>query len=161
MPDIYVDADACPVKRETCKVALRHGLGVTFVSNAPMRMKGMEAAKAVVVGGGFDEADDYIAGHVSKNDIVVTADIPLASRCVKNGAGVLAPDGRVFSDDNIGEILASRNLMSELRQTGAVSGGPPPFQKKDRSRFLQNLERMILEIRRGAAHENPSPGGTH
>jgi uncharacterized protein YaiI (UPF0178 family) len=145
--EIFVDADACPVKQETCRVAKRHRLNVTFVSNSRMRIPVQEAAKLVVIESRFDTADDYIVGHVSKDDIVVTADIPLASRCIKSGARVLAPDGRVFSDDNIGPILATRDLMSELRQAGTMTGGPPPFQKRDRSRFLQNLDQMIVDVK--------------
>lgn len=146
---VYVDADACPVKQEVLKVAKRYVLGVTFVSNALMRLPGDTTAQWVVVKGQFDAADDWIAERASTNDIVVTADIPLASRCIKKGARVLSPTGRIFSDANIGQVLATRNLLSELRGAGVMSGGPPPFQKRDRSRFLQNLDQVIQDIKRG------------
>lgn len=145
---VYVDADACPVKQEVLKVAKRYGLGVTFVSNALMHLPGDTAVQWVVVKGQFDAADDWIAERASANDIVVTADIPLASRCVKKGARVLSPTGRVISDANIGPMLATRNLLSELRGAGVMSGGPSPFQKRDRSRFLQNLDQVIQDIKR-------------
>lgn len=146
---VYVDADACPVKQEVLKVAKRYGLGVTFVSNASMRLPDDWAAQWVVVKGQFDAADDWIAERASVNDIVVTADIQFASRCIKKGAQVLTPTGRVISDANIGPMLATRNLLSELRGAGVMSGGPPPFQKRDRSRFLQNLDQLIQGVKRG------------
>ena len=145
---VYVDADACPVKQEVLKVAKRYGLGVIFVSNALMRLPGDTAAQWVVVKGQFDAADDWIAERASTNDIVVTADIQFASRCIKKGARVLSPTGKVISDANIGPMLATRNLLSELRGAGIMSGGPPPFQKRDRSRFLQNLDQIIQDIKR-------------
>lgn len=148
MLDIYVDSDACPVKQEVCRVAKRYELNVIFVSNSWMRLPDREGVKLVVVDDQSDAADDYIAGNVTKDDIVVTADIPLASRCIKNGAQVIGPTGRNFSNDNIGEALASRNLLSELRETGNITGGPPPFQKQDRSRFLQSLDQIIQSIKR-------------
>jgi len=144
--NIYVDADACPVKQEICKVATRYDLKVTFVSNTWMRVPDQDAL--VVVDGQFDAADDWIVEQISKGDIVVTADIPLADRCIKKDAHVLGPKGRPFTEANIGQALATRDLMSELREAGTVTGGPPPFQKRDRSQFLQGLDQMIQSIKR-------------
>ena len=144
-----MDADACPVKQEVCKVAKRYQLNVTFVSNSRMRIPVQDGSKLIVVEGQLDAADDWIAGQVSKNDIVVTADIPLASRCVKAGGRVIDPKGRVFSDDNVGQALATRNLLSELRGAGAVTGGSPPFEKRDRSRFLHALDQLIQSVKLG------------
>jgi uncharacterized protein len=149
MLEIFVDADACPVKQETCNVAKRHGLNVTFVSNSRMRIPVQDGSVLVVVEGLPDAADDWIAGHVAKDDVVITADVPLAARCVKAGGRVLGATGRVFSDDNIGEALATRNLLSDLRGAGTITGGPPPFDKRDRSRFLQSLEQLIQDVKRG------------
>jgi len=146
--DIYVDSDACPVKQEVCRVAKRCRINVIFVSNSPMRIPDQEGVKLVVVDGQLDAADDFIAEHVTNDDIVVTADIPLASRCVKSGAQVIGPTGRIYSTANIGEALATRNLLSELREAGSVTGGPPPFQKRDRSRFLQSLDQIVQSIKR-------------
>lgn len=148
MLEIYVDADACPVKQEVCKVAKRYRLNVTFVSNARMRIPDPEISKVIIVQGNFDAADNWIAEHVSKDDIVITADIRLAHRCVGSGAQIIGPTGRILSDANIGEALATRNLMSDLREAGTLTGGPPPFQKRDRSRFLQSLDRVIQNIKR-------------
>lgn len=146
---IYVDADACPVKQEVLKVAKRHGIGVIFVSNASMRQAADSSAEWVVVKGLFNAADDWIAERATAGDIVVTSDIPLASRCIQKGSRALSPSGRVFSEANIGQLLATRNLLSELRSLGVMSGGPAPFQKRDRSRFLQSLELAIQGILRG------------
>ena len=148
MLKIYVDADACPVKQEVCRVAKRYRLNVTFVSNSLMRIPDQELAKLVVVEGQFDAADNWIVEHVSKDDIVVTTDTPLAYRCVKKGAQVLGPTGRVLSDANIGQVLATRDLLTELREAGTIMGGPPPFQKRDRSRFLQSLDQIVQNIKR-------------
>jgi uncharacterized protein YaiI (UPF0178 family) len=146
--DIYIDADACPVKQEICKVARRYHLNVTFVSNSWMRMAEQEGVKLVVVGDQFDAADQWIVEHISRDDIVVTADIPLASLCVKGGARVLAPSGHPFSVANVGAALATRDLMKDLRAEGLVSGGPPPFAARDRSRFLERLDQLIQQIKR-------------
>jgi uncharacterized protein YaiI (UPF0178 family) len=146
--EIYVDADACPVKQEACKVARRYGLNVTFVSNSRMRLPVQEGSTLVVVDGDLDAADDWIVAHLSKDDIVITADIPLAHRSIQSGARVLAHNGRIFSDDNIGTALATRDLMAELRSAGSATGGPPPFKKEDRSRFLHALDQMIENILR-------------
>lgn len=148
MLHIFIDADACPVKQEVLKVAKRYGLAVTFVSNCQMRIPDLENATLTVVGGNPDEADDLIVEQVSKDDIVVTADIPLASRCIQNGARVIGPTGRIFTPEGIGDAVASRNLMSELREAGTITGGPPPFQKSDRSRFLEGLDQIIQSIKR-------------
>jgi uncharacterized protein YaiI (UPF0178 family) len=148
MLDIYVDADACPVKQEVCRVALRYHLTVTFVSNSPMRIPNQEGVSLVVVEGQFDAADDWIVERVAQDDIVVTADIPLASRCIAKGAKVLGTTGRPFTEDNIGEAMATRELLSGLRDAGMVSGGPPPFQKKDRSRFLQTLDEIVQRVKK-------------
>ena len=148
MLDIYVDADACPVKDEVLKVAARYGLGVAFVSNSWMRVPVRDGVTLVVVDDNPDAADNHIAEHAAENDIVVTADIPLASRCIKNGAHVIASNGRIFTDDNIGDALATRNLLSGLREAGSITGGPPPFGKKDRARFLQSLDEVVQGVKR-------------
>jgi uncharacterized protein YaiI (UPF0178 family) len=145
-PHIYVDADACPVKAEVVKVAERHGLAVIFVANAWLAVPRAPRVRVQVVSGAFDAADDWIAGQVQRDDVVVTADIPLAARCVKSGARVLGPSGKPFTDDNIGNALATRELMADLRAYG-VGGGPPPFGPKDRSRFLEALERVLREAK--------------
>ncbi len=141
-PHIYVDADACPVKAETVKVAERHGLPVVFVANAWLAVPRAPRVRVQVVPGSFDAADDWIAGQVGRDDVVITADIPLAARCLKAGARVLKPSGQRFTDDNIGNALAGRELAAELRAYG-VGGGPPPFGPRDRSRFLDALELVV------------------
>ena len=148
MLDLYIDTDACPVKQEICKVAKRYHLSVTFVANSWMRISDQEGARLVVVGDQFDAADQWIVDHVSKDDIVITADIPLASLCVKAGARVLAPSGQLFTSANVGGALATRDLMKDLRAEGLVSGGPPPFEARDRSRFLERLDQLIRQIKR-------------
>jgi uncharacterized protein YaiI (UPF0178 family) len=145
---IYVDADACPVKQEVYRVAKRCGLEVTLVANSSMRVPDEPWLQLEVVGGGFDEADDWIVDHVEADDIVITADIPLASRCVKAGASVIGTTGKPFTENNIGSALATRDLLSELRGAGEITGGPAPLQKRDRSRFLQALDEAIQTIRR-------------
>ena len=149
LPGIFVDADACPVKEEVYRVAQRYGIKVTLVSNAWLRAPKEEWLELVIVDGELDAADSWIIEHVAKNDIVVSADIPLASECLKKGVRVLGPRGRPFTEDSIGAALATRELMSHLRDMGEMTGGPPPFQKRDRSQFLQALDRMIQAIRRG------------
>jgi hypothetical protein len=149
-PHIYVDADACPVKAEAVKVAERHGLAVVFVANAWIAVPRAPRVRVQVVSGSFDAADDWIVEQAKPNDVVVTADIPLASRCLRLGARVLGPSGRPFTDDNIGSALATRELMADLRAYG-VGGGPPPFGPKDRSRFLEALERVVREAKKGHA----------
>jgi len=144
---IFVDADACPVKPEVYRVAHRCKLGVTLVAGARMRIPDGMNIGLKVVGQGMDAADNWIVEHVEASDIVITADIPLAARCVAKGAHVLAPTGKRFSDDNMGSALATRNLLSELRELGEITGGPPPFNKRDRSRFLQSLDKAVNQIR--------------
>jgi len=145
---IYVDADACPVKQEVYRVAKRYRLDVTLVANSWMRVPDEPWLKLEVVGEGFDAADDWIVEHVQADDIVVTADIPLASRCIKEGASVIGTTGKPFTENNIGPTLATRDLLSDLRGAGEITGGPPPLQKRDRSRFLQALDEVIQSIRR-------------
>jgi uncharacterized protein YaiI (UPF0178 family) len=146
---VYVDADACPVKAETAKVALRHGLPVIFVANAWMTIPRGPNLRMQVVTGAFDAADDWIVAQVQPDDVVITADIPLASRCLVQGAHVLGPGGKPFTADNIGNALATRELMADLRAYG-VGGGPPPFDQRDRSRFLQALEQAVRNAQRGS-----------
>ena len=148
MLDIFVDADGCPVKQEVVRVARRHGLKVTLVSNSRIHVPRGERIEGVVVKGDFNAADDWIADHVAPGDIVVSNDIPLASRCLAKGAAVLTPAGHVYTEENIGEALAHRNLMSQLREMGAMTGGPAPFQARDRSRFLQRLDEIVRATRR-------------
>jgi len=145
---IYVDADACPVKPEVYRVTGRYRLDVTLVANAWMRVPNERRIALEVVEDGFDAADDWIVEHVQPHDIVVTADILLASRCLKEGAHAIGPTGKPFTEDNIGQAVAMRDLLSELRGTGEITGGPPPLKKRDRSRFLQQLDQVIQSIRR-------------
>ncbi len=151
MLHIYVDADACPVKQEVYRVAKRYQLDVTLVANAWMRTPDDESIRLEVVEDSFDAADDWIVDHVGPDDIVVTADIPLASRCMQNGARAIGSTGRPFTDDNIGEAVATRDLLAVLRGGGEITGGPPPLTKRDRSRFLQTLDEVIQSIRRNIA----------
>lgn len=149
MSTIYIDADACPVKEEVYRVAARYALPVVLVANARMRVPEGAAAKLVLVAGGqLDSADDWIAERAGAADVVVTADIPLASRCVSAGARVVDPRGRVYTEDSVGDALATRNLMSQLREAGAVTGGPAPLGKRERSLFLQKLDEVIQQILR-------------
>jgi uncharacterized protein YaiI (UPF0178 family) len=144
---ILVDADACPVKPEIFRVAKRHGLRVFLVSNSWMRVPREEWLELVVVNDAFDAADNWITEQSSANEIVVTGDILLASRCLKAGAAVLDFKGRLFTEDSIGGALANRELMSHLREIGAVTGGPAPIEDRDRSRFLHALDELV---RRGS-----------
>ncbi len=148
MLHIFVDADACPVKQEVYRVASRYNLDVTLVANSWMRVPNEPWLALEVVEGGFDAADDWIAEHVQPHDIVITADILLANRCLKKDACVIGPTGKPFTDNNIGEAVATRDLLAILRDTGKVTGGPPPLKKRDRSRFLQQLDEVIQTIRR-------------
>ncbi|MCD4707212.1 MAG: YaiI/YqxD family protein [Candidatus Sabulitectum sp.] len=148
MLDIFVDADACPVKQEVFRVAQRYGLKVILVSNSWMRIPESSRLELIVVEKGADVADDWIVEHTDSDDIVVSGDIPLASRCLKKGALVLGNTGHPFTENNIGNALSVRNLLSDLREQGMITGGPKPFAKKDRSRFLQALDEMIVKIRR-------------
>lgn len=151
MLHIYVDADACPVKEEVYRVAARYGLEVTLVAASWMRRPDEPWIGLQVVGGGIDVADDWIVEHVEADDIVVTADIPLAGWCLGRGAAVIGTTGRPFTEDNIGSAMATRGLLSELRDLGETTGGPPPFERRDRSRFLQQLDASINAIRRRAS----------
>ena len=148
---ILVDADACPVKQEIYRVARRHGLSVTLVAGSWMRIPDDDGVALEVVDQGPDAADDWLAEHAQADDIVITADIPLAARCLGKGARVLGPTGRPFTEDNIGAALATRDLLSGLRDLGETLGGPAPFGKRDRSRFLQRLDEAINAIRRSRA----------
>jgi uncharacterized protein YaiI (UPF0178 family) len=145
---IYIDADACPVKQEVYRVAERHGLKVTVVSNSPIAVPRDPLIERVVVAAGMDAADDWIAERATRGTIVVTQDIPLAARAVKAGAVAIAPNGKPFSENSIGMTLATRNLMDQLRSAGEITGGPKPFSPKDRSAFLQSLEREIVRLKR-------------
>ncbi len=150
---IYVDADACPVKQEVYRVAERHAgkgadLKVLVVSNSPIAVPRDEMIQRVVVGAGMDEADNWIAERAGRSAILVTGDVPLASRCVKTGATVIAPNGKPFTEDSIGMNLATRNLMDSLRSAGAIIGGPKPFAPRDRSSFLSALDQAIVRLQR-------------
>ncbi|MBI4288264.1 MAG: YaiI/YqxD family protein [Chloroflexi bacterium] len=149
MLEILVDADGCPVKQEVYRVARRYGLTVTVVANSQMHIPDEDWLKLVVVSDRLDAADDWIVEYITKNDIVVSGDIPLASRCLKKGAKVVGLKGRLFTVDSIGDVLATRDLMSHLRNSGMITGGPAPFEKRDRSRFLQSLDGIIQDIRNG------------
>jgi uncharacterized protein len=144
---IYVDGDACPVRDEVYRVAARLGLAVLVVANGsrPLRPPGLPNVRMVFVGQEADAADNWIAAHIGRGDVCVTSDIPLAARCLANGARALAPNGRVFSGANIGEALAGREVARHLRELGATTSGPPPMTRHDRSRFLSALD---TEIRR-------------
>jgi uncharacterized protein len=145
---IYIDGDACPVKDEVYRVAGRYGIKVFVVSNSPIRVPTGDLVEPVVVRGGFDAADDWIVAHIGASDIAITSDIPLADRCLRQGARVLGPKGEEFTEDAIGDALATRALLDMLRQSGVVGGGPAPFAKADRSRFLSKLDEIIHAIRR-------------
>jgi uncharacterized protein len=144
---IYVDADACPVKDEVYRVARRYSMPVKVVANAPLRVPAGPLVE-LVVRPGFGAADDWIAEQAGPGDVVVTADIPLAARCLLKGARVLDSKGRPFTDADIGEALAMRDLMDGLRQAGAVTSGPTPMTARDRSRFLSKLDEAVNAVRR-------------
>jgi len=151
MTAIYVDADACPVREEAYRVAGRLGVGVFVVSNGsrPIRPPGLALVEMVVVGEAMDAADDWIAERVTAADICVTADIPLASRCLQKGARVVPPNGRPFTEANISSALAGREIARHLRELGSGGKGPPPFTKADRSRFLSALDTAVQAALRG------------
>ena len=146
--EILVDADACPVKQEIYKVAERHGVKTLLVANSFMVTPRDGNVELVIVGKGFDEADDWIAARAGPHCAVVTADIPLASRCVTAGAQVISPTGRIFTESTIGNVLATRNLMQDLREAGTVTSGPKPFSGKDRSAFLSALDIALNRLKR-------------
>ncbi len=145
---IYVDADACPVKEEIYRVAARHRLPVIVVAVGFIRVPQDPLIERVAAGGGPDAADDWIAERAGAGDIVITADVPLASRCVKAGAAVIAPNGKPFTEELMGMTLAVRNLMHDLRSAGEVTGGPRPFSPRDRSAFLSALDETIRRLQR-------------
>jgi uncharacterized protein len=145
---ILVDADACPVKEEIYKVAFRHAVSVRIVSNSFLRVPPHPLVERVVVGSGFDAADDWIAESSDAETVVVTADILLADRCLKAGAAVIAPNGKPFTPNSIGAAVATRAIMADLRAGGDSVGGPPPFAKSDRSRFLSALDEALTRLKR-------------
>ena len=156
LTSIYVDGDACPVKEEVYRVATRLGLPVLVASNGsrPLRPPGLPNVRMVFVGDAMDAADDWIAEQIGRGDVCVTSDIPLASRCIGNGAHALAPNGHVWTPANIGGALAGREVARHLRELGATTRGPAPLTKQDRSRFLSALD---TEVQR-ALREPPTEG---
>jgi hypothetical protein len=151
MTEIYIDADACPVRDEVYRVAERLGLKVHVVSNGsrPILPSRNPLVAMVIVAEGADAADDWIAERITPNDICVTNDIPLASRCLKKSARALAANGKLWTNDNIGNALAGREIGRHLRESGVATGGPPPFSKADRSRFLGALDAVVQQALRG------------
>lgn len=147
---ILVDADACPVKEEVYRVARRHGIAVVLVANSPMTVPPQDLVTLEVVGDAFDAADDRIAERAEPGDVVVTSDVALAARCLAQGALALGPNGRAFTEDGIGDDVATRDLLAHLRGGGQLTRGPAPFRGKDRSRFLDLLEATIRAARRAA-----------
>src|SRR5688572_14926197 len=145
---ILVDADACPVKEEIYKVAFRHEVPVAIVSNSYMRVPSHKLIERIVVGAGFDAADDWIAAEAGPTRVVVTGDILLADRCLKSGAAVIAPNGKPFTSSSIGAAIATRAIMADLRAGGDAIGGPPPFARTDRSRFLSALDEALVRLKR-------------
>ena len=148
MLHIFVDADACPVKSEVYVVAKRYRLHVTLVANSWMRTQTEPWLALEVVGNGLDAADDWIVEQVQPHDIVITADILLANRCLQLGSRVIGPAGKPFTEDNIGDAVATRDMLAQLREAGEATGGPAPLTKRDRSQFLQQLDQDIQAIRR-------------
>ena len=148
MVEIYVDADACPVKDECLRVAARHGLKTYMVTDGGIRPSPDPMVELVIVARGADAADDWIAEHIGPADICVTSDIPLAARCLEQGALAIRPNGETFTENSIGMALATRELMQGLRDSGQVTGGPRPFGKADRSAFLDRLERTVQAAKR-------------
>lgn len=148
MVEIYIDADACPVKDETVQVAARHGLKTYLVSDGGIRPSQNPLVELVIVDQGPDAADDWIADNIQKADICVTNDIPLAARCMERGALAIRPNGEPFTENGIGIALANRELMQGLRESGEITGGPKPFSKSDRSEFLNRLETTVQEAKR-------------
>lgn len=146
--ELYIDADGCPVKDETYKVASRYQLRVWVVANRNMNVPLHPSVTMKTVSEGPDEADNWIAEHITPRDICITGDIPLADRCLKKGAKALDHRGNEFTEDMIGDAMATRELMKELREMGEVRGGPSAFEKKDRSQFLSTLDRLIQKLKR-------------
>jgi uncharacterized protein len=145
---LFIDADACPVKDEAYKVAIRHGVKTFVVANSFINVPRDVLIERVVVPAGPDVADDWIAARACRGAVVITTDVPLAARCVKAGADVIAPNGRAFTEESIGMALATRNLMDQLRSAGGITGGPPPFAPKDRSAFLSALDLAFVRLER-------------
>jgi uncharacterized protein len=145
---IFVDADACPVKAEVYRVAERCAIKVFVVSNSPIAIPKSPLIERVVVGGHPDAADDWIAERAARGGIVITADVPLAHRCIKAGADVISPAGRALTEDSIGMALATRDLLADLRSAGQMTGGPKPLQARDRSKFLSALDLAVVRLRR-------------
>ena len=148
MIQILIDADACPVKDETYRVAARYKVPVVVVSNSPIRVPSDRLISRKVVSDAFDAADDWIVEHAAPGTIVITADILLADRCLKLGAKVIAPNGNAFTTSSIGGAIATRAIMADLRGGGEIVGGPPPFTKADRSRYLSRLDETLVSLRR-------------
>ena len=148
MVKIYVDADGCPVKNEVERIATRHQLETYLVCDGGIRPPLNPLIQLVVVNQGADAADDWIAEHIERADICVTGDIPLADRCLKEGAFAIRPNGDIYTNDSIGMALATREIMQGLRETGEMTGGPPPFSKSDRSKFLDRMEMIVQKARR-------------
>lgn len=144
--EIYIDADACPIKEDTLRVAKRYNLKVFVVSNSPKRLPNETWIEEIIVSKDFDAADNWIAEHAKKDDIVITNDLLLAGRCVKNEARVIDPRGKILDEDNIGDALSTRELMSELRQRGELGLGPKKMGKSHRSAFLSGLDNLINAI---------------
>jgi uncharacterized protein len=152
---IYIDADACPVREEVYRVATRLGLAVFVVANGsrPIRPPGLPNVQMILVGDAADAADDWIAEHIAEGDVCITADIPLAARCLKRGAGAVAPHGKAWTLGNIGNALAGRELSRHLRELGVAKGGPPALTKEDRSRFLGALDAAVRQARQRLANQ--------
>ena len=148
MVKIYVDADGCPVKNEVERIATRHQVETYLVCDGGIRPPLNPLIQLVVVNQGADAADDWIAEHIERADICVTGDIPLADRCLKEGAFTIRPNGDTYTNDSIGMALATREIMQGLRETGEMTGGPPPFSKSDRSKFLDRMEIIVQEAMR-------------
>lgn len=145
---ILIDADACPVKDETYRVAIRHKVPVVVVSNSPIRIEQHPLISRKVVSDAFDAADDWIVENADARTVIITADILLADRCLKLGASVIAPNGKPFTSASIGSAVATRAIMADLRAGGDVIGGPPPFSKQDRSRYLSALDEVLIRLAR-------------
>jgi uncharacterized protein YaiI (UPF0178 family) len=156
---IYIDADACPVKEEIYRVARRYAIKVYVVANSPMRVPKEEGIELVVVKGGFDVADDWIIERAGPGDIAITTDIPLAARCVRQGVRAVSPKGNEFTEDQMGDAMATRGLLEMLRHSGDHMSGPAPFSAADKSRFLSKLDNLIHAVRREQQkRDRSSPG---
>ena len=157
MTRIFIDSDACPVKDEVYRVAARYGVHVFVVSNRMIAVPDAPLIERIVVDSGPDVADDWIAEHTVESDVIITSDIPLAARCVKKGAYVLEPKGRLLDEDTIGMALAMRNLMTDLRSAGVMTSGGSCFGKADRSRFLSELDTLVVKARKPRPRALPRP----